>query len=660
MASTFDFPEYDSACDALIPVIKPSWIEASLAKDKLANPRQYSPDPRLFMSDVVVCCADLPEGDADAIIGGVLAMGGLFTTKITSQVTHLVALTLESEPCVLVQNRRLPIKIVLPHWYVFTSRSPTKLTRYRFDDCLKLGKRIDERPYMLPHPEILRLSYETAPGAIEAKGISGASDPDPSTSHHLQSPSRSNLDVFKKKNVMLSADLGIGSHLRCIFEKVITEGGGKMISSVRRADMYVCKYREGENYITASQLGKDVGNLGWLYYLITTNTWTSPIRRPLHYPISRSGIPGLSGYRISVSNYSGEARVYLENLIKASGAECTKTLKQDNTHLITAHTQSEKCNAAKDWNIHVVNHLWLEESYARWKVQSVTDPRYTHFPKRTNLGEVVGQVKLDRGALQRNFFPEKSNSASNGNQLPQAMQDVDQNVVLGHEETGQLGRSSSRSKGMKLVGRAMREEYIPNSDLRHRTPATPRTAALGKENETPGTGSSRKSKEAAAARLHEMTPDMMLYEKERKRVGGVIYGGRRKNDPDRVSSRKRSFDAASETDEVDAVDPKRTRRSGEFTPICLLISGFKAWVGHPKQEDHDKVCETHPDVRTANCKTEAACSSRHPHHVRSFSCDAPSSPEHPSNCQVRHSHYLCADHNIDTVYRRLSPGRRLP
>ena len=143
ISSTSDFPDFDKASDALIPVVKPDWITASLAKDKLANPRQHNPDPKLFLSDVVVCCADLPEGDKDAIIGGVLAMGGLCSHKLATMVTHIVALTMDSDKCAIVKSRKLDIKIVLPHW---------------FDDCLRLGRRIDERPYMLPDPEILRAS----------------------------------------------------------------------------------------------------------------------------------------------------------------------------------------------------------------------------------------------------------------------------------------------------------------------------------------------------------------------------------------------------------------------------------------------------------------------------------------------------------------------
>lgn len=112
----YDFPSYDAASNALIPVIKPQWVDASLAKSKLANPRQYSADPRLFMSDVVICCSDLPEGDKDAIIGGVLAMGGLHSAKVSSMVTHIVALTMDSNICRNVATRKLNMKIVLPHW----------------------------------------------------------------------------------------------------------------------------------------------------------------------------------------------------------------------------------------------------------------------------------------------------------------------------------------------------------------------------------------------------------------------------------------------------------------------------------------------------------------------------------------------------------------
>ena len=102
----------------MIHVVKPSWIDHSLEKQKHANPRQYSPDPSFFMTDVVVTCADIPEGDKEAIAGGLLAFGGLYSDNINRQVTHIVALNMNNDKCNIAKAKSLRCKIVLPHWYV--------------------------------------------------------------------------------------------------------------------------------------------------------------------------------------------------------------------------------------------------------------------------------------------------------------------------------------------------------------------------------------------------------------------------------------------------------------------------------------------------------------------------------------------------------------
>ena len=560
VSNTFDFPDYAAACDAFIPVVKSSWVNTSIMRNKMANPRQHNPDPRLFMSDIVVCCAEIPAGDEDAIKGGVLAMGGMFTSKIAIAVTHLVALTVDNEMCEAVQSKNLNIKIVLPHW---------------FDDCLKLGRRIDEQPYLLPNPEYGR-QLNTSPPQASVKNpyVVGATHPDPSVAPDSTPPAaREDLDVFKNKKVMLAENLEISDHLRAALEHLISKGHGKVVKSVSKANMYICKFREGNDYKLASRSGKDVGNLTWFYHLITNNAWTSPMRRLLHYPIAREGLPGFKGFRISLSNYAGEARSFLEQLVIATGAECTKTLKQDNTHLITAHTMSEKCAAAKDWGIHVINHLWLEESYAKWRMEAITNTKYTHFPQRTNLGEVVGQTGIDRAAVEKYFFTDEETDVEDENDTPEPMHPRDVNIP-----TKVAPRAKTEAK---KLGRQTNEPQ---------TPATSRILALGKENETPGSNGSRKTKEAALAKLHSMTPDIALYEKEKKRVGGVVYGGRRKGDEDRIEvGRKRTLAEASDSEETDEIELKRPKKVLHPPPeMHLLISGYKKWVGSPKVEDSDR------------------------------------------------------------------------
>ncbi|KAL4920238.1 BRCT domain-containing protein [Aspergillus aurantiobrunneus] len=576
MSTTIDFPEFDAANDALIPVVKPQWMQTSLSKRKLANPRQYSPDPRLFLNDVVVTCGDIPEGDKDAIIGGVLAKGGLYNPRVTQMCTHLVDLTIDSDKAQLVKNRNLNVKIVLPHW---------------FDDCLKLGRRIDERPYTLPDPEILRSAPDIPIRSIENRDIIGASTPEPATlPTPITSPVKPKLNVFHGKVIMLSPDLGIGYHLQKTISVLVKEGGGDVTSEVSKATTLICRYREGFAYRVASRLNKDVGNLSWLYHLMTYDTWTSPYRRLLHYPVPRTPIPGFEGFKISLSNYIGEARSYLENLITATGAECTKTLRQENTHLVTAHDNSEKCNAAREWGLHVVNHLWLEECYAKWRLLPVSYPRYTHFPRRTNLGEVVGQTRLDRSSLESMFFAsEETPSAPTVSR--KAMQNKDQNnktrktVSSADADENIVSDTTNVTPG---VGKSRKATDSKNL----LTPARAHLAPEGKENDTPSSTSSRKSKDAATAKLHDIAPDIALYEREMKRVGGVIYGGRRKTDEDRVvlnnNKKRSSMEAQMESDGENTAESKRQKKSKPPITMHLLITGYQKWVGNMKREDSDK------------------------------------------------------------------------
>jgi hypothetical protein len=431
--------------------------------------------------------------------------------------------------------------------------------------------------------------------------IIGASTPEPAAltvPFSSSDDSHYNLNVFLDKKLMLSEDLAIGDRLRQSIEELIQKGGGQLVHDVKETDIYVCKFREGGDYRTASRLGKDVGNLSWLYYLITRNTWTSPLRRLLHYPIVRGGIPGFQNLKISLSNYAGEARIYLENLITAAGAECTKTLKQDNTHLITARESSEKCTAAREWNLHVVNHLWLEESYAKWQIQVVSSPRYAHFPKRTNLGEVVGQTKIDRFAIEPHFFPPiPSGAGENATATTGQRKKKSPDTKAAPNLTRKKSISAKPPAASSTLTPKSAKESVTLADTNSnkksaskvlRTPLVSRFASEGKENDTPSTTGSRKSKDIAAARLHEYAPDIALYERERKRVGGVIYGGRRKSG-DEVIVRKRSAEPEEDPHEEEVVETKKPKKGRPPVSMHLLITGYPRWIGDTKREDAEKV-----------------------------------------------------------------------
>ncbi|KAL8984555.1 MAG: hypothetical protein Q9205_001508 [Flavoplaca limonia] len=578
ISATSDFVEYDDATDALKSVVRPEWVSASVAKGRLANPRSYSPDPRLFFSGLVLCCADIPEGDKDAIMGGVLATGGLYSSSVTKMVTHIVALSMDHEKCQTVVKKGLKCKVVLPHW---------------FDDCLRIGKRLDENPYTLPNPGVTRLKPGDPIQETRRIDMQGASSTQPSELPKVLDSNEvatRRVDVLNGKKVMLANDLNIGSHLRGTIEELINSSGGTVTSTVSRADMLICHYRESSDYRTASRARKEVGNLAWFYYLITYNSWISPMKRLLYYPVSRNGIPGFDTFRISVSNYNGEARVYLENLAIAAGGAFTKTMKEDNTHLITAHQYSEKCEAAREWNINMVNHLWLEESYAKWQIQTLSNPRYTYFPPRTNLSEIVGRTQIDRHAVEKYFLTPSTVEESEGS----GAQRLNAKVLRLHDQdSGPLGSTQDlvpdRTRPSDGTPTAPRSRQMSGLV---RTPATTRIVIDGKENNTPSSASSRGAKDRAAAKLHDQAADIALYEKEKKRIGGVIFGGRRKTSEDAVSngSRKRSNSKdEGVAQEEQGRDKKRTKTNKLPPPAMrLLLTGYKIWEKNGKREAEDK------------------------------------------------------------------------
>lgn len=117
ISETIDFRQYPDARDFMIPVVMPSWIKESNRKNKLAQIKPHTPDPRLFFSGVNFTIGDIPDRDGTAITGAAMAMGGQYSPGLTKMVTHIVALSMDNEKCQHALEKNLKCKIVLPHWY---------------------------------------------------------------------------------------------------------------------------------------------------------------------------------------------------------------------------------------------------------------------------------------------------------------------------------------------------------------------------------------------------------------------------------------------------------------------------------------------------------------------------------------------------------------
>ena len=485
----------------------------------------------------------------------------------------------------------------------------------RFDDCFKLGKRIDEGPYLLPDPEILNTPADASLIVPTNESLIGATSPNPT---NLPIPPDSDsvrppCTVFQDKRVMISWDVVTSSRQRLmkVVEQVIVNGGGKMVDEVEDCDIFICHYRDGPHYVQAAQSCKDVGNLAWLYHLIVHNEWTSPFKRLLHYPIPKDGIEGFKNMRITVSNYGGEARIYLESLIKACGAEYTRTMKQDNTHLVTARDTSEKCIVAPEWGISVINHLWLEESYAKCEIKPLTIKKYTHFPPRTNLGEIIGQTSMDESRLRALYYPGGEDKMSIDAKTRRKILDVaDENTYgYGPGEGILKTRAEVDRDSFDIMRNGNGNGAEPKTKSRKSktatTPVRPDRVSSGKENTTPSMSTGDRSAKAKARdKLQHIAPDIALYEKEKKRHSkSGPWGGKRAADTaekekDKDTKRPATHDAEDEDeDEEEAKRPaKKARPSLPAVEMRVVLTGYTRWVGSRKKEDTERVSRNLPQM----------------------------------------------------------------
>ncbi|KID92904.1 BRCT domain-containing protein [Metarhizium guizhouense ARSEF 977] len=585
VSNTINFEQYVESQAIMIPVVSEHWISTSIMRRKAAQVRPFSPDPRMIFAQIVVTCADLPLMDKESIIGATMALGGQESKDVTRLTTHICALSMDAPKVKGALEKGFKGKIVLPHW---------------FDACFKLGKRIDEEPYLLPDPEVMKKSSDDAISIPANKNLVGATSVSPEflpIAADSQS-ARPPVTVFQDRAVMLAADLHITARLAKAIGDIVLDGGGKLVRNVDDCDMYICQYRDGDEYIHAAQSCKEVGSLSWLYSLIVNNQWQNPLHRLLHYPVPRNGIPGFKDLRITISNYGGEARIYLENLIKACGAEFTKTMKADNTHLITARDSSEKCKAAPEWGVAVINHLWIEESYAKCELRAINISKYNHFPPRTNLGEIIGQTFLDESRIRDLFYPggeEKvSPSARRKRKILEAAADnayhrgPAEGVVIGRDKDFDVMRDDEEDQNPSSL-KSKKSTAVE-------TPARSRRAHSGKENDTPpamSTGS-RSAKAKARDILQCIAPDIALYEKEKKRhsKAGAPWGGKRAAnlaEKEKDSKTATSPKHKQEDDEEDTKRPsKKQRPSLPDVHMRLVVTGYTGWVGDSKKEDHDR------------------------------------------------------------------------
>ncbi|TDL19364.1 hypothetical protein BD410DRAFT_792173 [Rickenella mellea] len=389
-------------------VVSDEWVIRSLLHGKQQDPKLYSADPKKIFSGVVATTTEIEDSDKEVIAAGINALGGLFRQGLTRDCTHLLTPYPGSDKynAALDSREYSRIKIVLPHW---------------FDDCYHLLQRLDETPYEWPDPPIFH-KRNAAPGertksvlsteqktlfksVINTKHVSTLENETEKDKEDEVLIDVDRSDVWGDRRILLSRDMELSARGRASAELSIQRAGGTIVrlkedddeaQKVEGVDVFVCRYRLGAAFAKAFRAQKTIGTLAWLMHVQKTQVLTRPEDHLLHYPTPSKKIDGFEKHIFTVTNYTGEARDYLKQMVAVMGAEFTAMMSGKNTVVIAASLQGEKTTKAREWSLPIVNHLWLEDCFIQWRNLTPANEKYIRFPQGMDFGKLLGERGVGR------------------------------------------------------------------------------------------------------------------------------------------------------------------------------------------------------------------------------------------------------------------------
>ncbi|PIA17351.1 hypothetical protein COEREDRAFT_96907 [Coemansia reversa NRRL 1564] len=561
------FAEYVACVDTGVKVVTGAWVERSMATGWQYVERFFSAASEDIFSGMVVVPAQMPVSDKETLLASVMALGGQWREKMRADATHLILLRDEGAKYEYIKTRpELGITAVLPHW---------------FKDTLNLWNRMPLEPYVFPNPPMLqgRVSHANNSGETQQETVSVPNaETHNGNVYELSKPTRAFLEgygVAIDSQLRYSMSTGalerltqrLGEAGARVIEPEAGAAEGKaeagrelpesLVANWEEVDVLICQHREGYEYSKASRLGKLVGTLLWIYQAFLTQRLTAPTRRLLHYPQPATAVEHMDRVRVTISHYSGSARRYLARLVAAMGAEYAPRMTRATTHLVTARAEGRKYAAALAWNVDVVNHQWVEQSFQRWRLLAASHPMFTYFPQLPVLNGLVGATEVNVARLGRWV------EAPGGSLAEASDMDVLRDSDL---EEGAETSTAARADVDADASGGETKSVEESPDEGAQEPAGPAATVLGQTRQP-----SRAAAVAASRTLSEMMEATNLFETELRRERLHRYrrtaGGRR--------TLVLADDAAPESSKRARTDSVRERRQAADAAVRILFTQMR-------------------------------------------------------------------------------------
>jgi hypothetical protein len=354
-------------------------------KNSDASPWLFNPKECIFDGVYVACGNDLSAGDKEVIIALVLALGGNWDAEITDRTTHFVTALDDNEKA----KERSDLIRVLPHW---------------IDTCAQLKRPLDEGIFRFPNPTVQTdCMYDgkikkSAPPKQHLRFTHGMN-----LAEHLISlaPVFGLLNGFE---FQIDEDAPNPQIIR----RLIESSGGKVVNKFtppkapyNTVNIYICQYRDAPFYSEYLRFGDAVVvSPLWLYYILHTESCISPLQNIFHHPLPAQTLYK-DNYSIAITNYVGESRQYLQFLIESLGAKYAPALNAETDCLVACQAAGPKYEAAMEWDLLAVNHIYLEHCYAECNLFTPARIWYLTYQQGGSLLPTVGQQALNLAVLRR-------------------------------------------------------------------------------------------------------------------------------------------------------------------------------------------------------------------------------------------------------------------
>ncbi|KAL4225104.1 PAX-interacting protein 1 [Mactra antiquata] len=155
----------------------------------------------------------------------------------------------------------------------------------------------------------------------------------------------------------------LGMDQIAVWKKVIEQHGGQVDTAYsNRVTHVICANQRSDVFTLALRDQRRIVTPFWLNDVLVKKKMLPPWQA-LHLPLlySEDGKRPCSNQVISVTNFDGDDRERVKQMIKALGAKYTGYMTRANSVLVCRRPEGQKYQKAKEWQVAVVNVQWLSD-----------------------------------------------------------------------------------------------------------------------------------------------------------------------------------------------------------------------------------------------------------------------------------------------------------